>query len=96
MFPFKHFSNDNHFYSAVAENMLNCKLGYNEHKKIFQPSDINHDVETTLNEIDTDFQFHSDIRHLFNTKCDYNIEDMFREKITQEYKDKNRFSFFYT
>ena len=68
--------------------MLNCKFGYNEHNKIFQPFEINHDIDTPLNEVDPDFQFYSDVRHLFNTKCDYYIEDTFRETITQEYKNK--------
>ena len=65
--------------------MLNCKFGYNE-QKIFQPFEINHDIDTPLNEVDPDFQFYSDVIHLFNTKCDYYIEDTFRETITKEYK----------
>ena len=93
MIAFNHFNDDNHFYSSIAENMLNCKFGYNGHNKIFQSFEINHDIDTLLNEIDPDFQFYSDVRHLFNTKCDYYIEDTFREKITKEYNNKNRLSF---
>ena len=41
------------------------------------------------------FPFCSDVRHLYNTKCDYYIEGTFREKITKEYMNKNRLSFFH-
>ena len=54
----------------------------------FKLFEINHDIDTLLNEIYPDFQFYSDVRHLFNTKCDYYIEDTFNEKITKEYKTK--------
>ena len=95
LIPFNLSNDDNHFYSSIAENMLNCKFGYNEHNKIFQTFEINHDIDTPLNEVDPDFQFYSDVRHLFNTKCDYYIEDTIRETITKEKENINRLSFFH-
>ena len=59
--------------------MLNCKFGYNGHHRIFQHFEINHYIDTPLNEIDPDFQFYSDIRYLFNIKCDHYTEETLGE-----------------
>ena len=78
IFEYNHIDDDNEFYSAILEGMLD--LPFNVHdmsKKVFVPFEINDEFDTPLSEIDPDMQLYLESNYIKNTKCDYYIEDTF-------------------
>ena len=55
IFPFNHFDDDDDFYSAVIEGMLDCSFKLQEiNNKIFTPFEINDSFDTPFADIDPD------------------------------------------
>ena len=79
--PFNHYDDDDEFYSAVIEGMLDCSFRFQEiNNKVLIPFEINDTQhEMPMNEIDPDIQFYSNSQYTSNTKCNYYFEDSFKD-----------------
>ena len=84
MFPFNHMD-DEDFYSAVLEGLLNFPFDFHEmNKKVFIPFEINESIDTPLTEMDPDIQFYSNSQYTHGAKCDYYLEDQFISKVVEK------------
>ena len=78
IFVYNHIDDDNEFYSAILEGILDHPFNVHEmSKKVFVPFEINDEFDFPLTEIDPDMQFYLKSNYIKNTKCDYYIEDTF-------------------
>ena len=94
IFPYNHFDDDDDFYSAVIEGMLDCSFRLHEiNSKIFTPFEINDTVDTPFSDIDPEYQYYANLHHNNNLNCDYYFEDKFRCKLDK--KDESRLSSFH-
>ena len=96
IFEYNHIDDDNEFYSAILEEMLD--LPFNVHdisKKIFVPFEINDEFDTPLTEIDPDMQFYLESNYIKNTRCDYYIKDTFAKNISKIQEQKRTLSMFH-
>ena len=92
-FPYNHFDDDD-FYFAVIEGMLDCSFRLHEiNSKIFTPFEINVTVDTLFSDIDPDYQYYANLYHNSNLNCDYHFEDNFRCKLDK--KDESRLPLFH-
>ena len=81
---YNHYDDDDSFYTAVIEGMLDCSYHFHEmNNKVFMPFEINEGSDTPFSEIDPDFQFYTDSNYISNVKCNYFIEDTFVDKFTR-------------
>ena len=81
---YNHYDDDDSFYTAVIEGMLDCSYHFHEmNNKVFMPFEINEGFDTPFSEIDPDFQFYTDSNYISNVKCNYFIEDTFVDKFTR-------------
>ena len=94
IFPYNHFDDDDDFYSAVIEGMLDCSFRLHEiNSKVFTPFEINDSIDTPFSDIDPDYQYYRNLHHNGNLNCDYYFEDTFRCKFDK--KDESRLSLFH-
>ena len=76
IFPYKHFNDDDDFYSALIEGMLDCSFGLHEiNNKVFTPFEVNDSFDTPFSEIDPDYQYYTNLHENGNLNCDYYYED---------------------
>ena len=74
IFPFNHFDDDDYFYSAVIEGMLDCSFRLKEiNSKIFTPFEINDSFDTPFADIDPDFQYYTNFHQNGYLNCDYHF-----------------------
>ena len=89
IFPFNHFDDDDDFYSAVIEGMLDCSFRLQEiNNKIFTPFEINDSFDTPFADIDPDNQYYTNFHQNGNLNCDYYFEDKFRSKLDKTYESQ--------
>ena len=94
IFPYNHFDDDDDFYSAVIEGMLDCPFRLHEiNSKVFTPFEINDSFDTPFSEIDPDYQYYTNLHQNGNLNCDYYYEDKFRCKLHKT--DESRLSLFH-
>ena len=89
IFPFNHPDDDDDFYSAVIEGMLDCSFRLQEiNNKIFTPFEINDSFDTPFADIDPDYQYYTKFHQNGNLNCDYYFEDKFRSKLDKTYESQ--------
>ena len=94
IFPYNHFDDDDDFYPAVIEGMLDCSFRLDEiNSKAFTPFEINDSFNTPFSEIDPDYQYYTNLHQNGNLNCDYYYEDKFRCKLHKT--DESRLSLFH-
>ena len=83
IFPYNHFDHDDDdFYSAVIEGMLDCSFRLHEiNNKVFTPFEINDSFHTPFSEIDPDYQYYTNLHQNGNFNCEYYYEDKFHCKL---------------
>ena len=81
--PFCSIEEEGDFQTAIAEMFLSPNRIFADiDKVIFNPFEVNDQIETPLTDIDPDFQFYVDSQYIQSTKCDYYLEDTFNKKIS--------------
>ena len=102
IFPFNHFHDNEDFYGAILEELLDCSYQYHIiNQRIFNPFEVNDDHEYPLTEIDPDIQFYLNSHYLKSTKCDYYHENSFNKHVVQKInqnseKKESHLSLFHT
>ena len=81
--PCCHIDDEGEFHAAIAECFFSSSAVYKDiDEMIFNPFEINDQVDTPLTEIDPDLQFYVESQYVQSTNCDYYIEENFVSKIS--------------
>ena len=76
--PFHHLDDYGEFQAAVVENICEASDMFKDiDKMIFNPFEINDNIETPMTDIDPDFHFYTEAQYIENTQCDYYLKDKF-------------------
>ena len=96
IFPFNHFQDDEDFYSAIHDQLLNCSsVPFDtlvKNNLLFSPFDINSNDFDCINDTDPDVHFYNSQMNNCLSSCDYYLEDMFNTKISKMNIQSNNFS----
>lgn len=81
LFPFNHYDEDDEFIRTLRECTSDHDISFADlQNKIFNPFDLNENVNSPLYDTDPDIQYYNEISHSSSLSCDYYMEDTFNAK----------------